>query len=259
MIFVGTTLALVLGNPLTVAMSQLWSWRWAVVVVTVAAAVVTVAARLVLPVMAFSAAQLSAVGLDARHHRNRALVALSVLTLVAVAGHFISYTFILVVIRDVVGVRGANQAWLLAAFGVAGLVAMLLAARPSDRHPRAALSTCLAALAVAFAVLTALAFGGQHTAATAVLGTGAIVAWGAMAMATAPILQSAVMRSAPGDPDGASGWYVTAFQIGIMVGSLLGGLLYQNTGVPVMLAASAVLVSGAVVAVLTHSPLDGRK
>ena len=57
-----------------------------------------------------------------RHHRNGRLVTLSVLTLIGVTGHFISYTFIVVIIRDVVGVHGPQLAWLLAAFGIAGLV-----------------------------------------------------------------------------------------------------------------------------------------
>ena len=44
---------------------------------------------------------------------------MSALTLVGVTGHFISYTFIVVIIRDVVGVRGSDLSWLLAAYGVA--------------------------------------------------------------------------------------------------------------------------------------------
>ncbi len=45
-----------------------------------------------------------------------------------------------------------------------------------------------------------------------------------------PILQSsAAMRSGGDDPDRASGLYVTAFQIGIMAGALLGGLLYERS------------------------------
>jgi predicted MFS family arabinose efflux permease len=48
-IFFGTSLALVLGCPLTAAMSLMWGWRLAVVCVTVAAAIVTVAARTLLP------------------------------------------------------------------------------------------------------------------------------------------------------------------------------------------------------------------
>ena len=50
-VYVGTSLALVVGNPLTAAMSELWGWRLAVVVVTVAAAAVTLAAWVTLPPM----------------------------------------------------------------------------------------------------------------------------------------------------------------------------------------------------------------
>ena len=53
-VYVGTGLALVVGSPLTAAMSELWGWRLAVVVVTVAAAAVTVAARVTLPPMVMS-------------------------------------------------------------------------------------------------------------------------------------------------------------------------------------------------------------
>lgn len=257
-IYVGTSLALVLGNPLTAAMSLLWGWRLAVVVVAIAAAAVTLAGWLVLPPMALSDEQLAAVGRHARHHRNPRLLSLSLLTLVAVAGHFISYTFIVVIIREVVGVRGPNLAWLLAAFGIAGLVAMPLVARPLDRKPKAAVITCMAVLTAAFVLLTALAFDalqGRPTVLTAVVGTVAIVLWGAMAMAVSPVLQSAAMRSAPEDPDGASGLYVAAFQVGIMAGSLLGGLLYERTGVPAMLAASAVLVGGALIGMATSRQL----
>ncbi|MGH3561412.1 MAG: MFS transporter, partial [Mycobacterium sp.] len=90
-IYVGTSLALVVGIPLTSAMSLLWGWRWAVVVITVAAAAITLAARAVLPELVLSADQLALVG--HHHYRNRRLIAVSMLMLIAVIGHFISYTF----------------------------------------------------------------------------------------------------------------------------------------------------------------------
>jgi predicted MFS family arabinose efflux permease len=240
-IYLGTSLALVVGSPLTAAMSLMWGWRLAVVCVTIAAVVVTVAARLMLPEMVLSEDQLLYVGPRSRHHRNARLIKVSVLAMIAVTGHFVSYTYIVVLIRDVVGVRGPNQAWLLAAYGVAGLLSVPLVARPLDRRPRGAIILCMAGLTAAFVVLTVLAFGGQPTAATALIGTGAIVLWGAMATAVSPMMQSAAMRNGADDPDGASGLYVTAFQVGISVGSLTGGLLYER-GVALMLAASAVLM-----------------
>jgi predicted MFS family arabinose efflux permease len=240
-IYVGTSLALVVGSPLTAAMSLMWGWRLAVVCVTVAAAVVTVAARLLLPEMALSADQLKCVGPRARHHRNRRLIIVSLITMVGVTGHFVSYTYIVVIIREVVGVRGPNLAWVLAAYGAAGVAAVGLVARPLDRRPRGAIICCMAGLTAAFVLLTALAFGGHRTATTLLVGIGAIVLWGAMATAVSPMLQSAAMRNGADDPDGASGLYVTAFQVGIMAGSLGGGLLYERS-VALMLTASAALM-----------------
>ena len=248
-VYVGTTLALVVGNPLTAAMSVLWGWRLAVVVVTVAAAAVTAAAWVTLPPMVLSAGEVDTVRSHERHHRNNRLVMLSVLTLIGVTGHFISYTFIVVIIRDVVGVRGPSLAWLLAAFGISGLLAMAAMARPLDRRPRASVVGCLGALAVAFAVLAALALGKHAGATTILIGAAAIVLWGAASTALPPMLQSAAMRTAPNDPDGASGLYVTAFQVGIMAGSLSGGLLYEQAGLAAMIGASAVLVAVALAGV----------
>jgi predicted MFS family arabinose efflux permease len=254
-VYVGTGLALVVGNPLTAAMSELWGWRVAVVVVTAAAAAVTLAARVTLPPMARSADEVETVRGHERHHRNSRLVTLCVLTLVGVTGHFISYTFIVVIIRDVVGVHGPHLAWLLAAFGIAGLISMGVMARPLDRRPKASVIGCLAALTITFAVLTTLALEARHAVLTVLIGTAAIVLWGATSTALPPMLQSAAMRTAPDDPDGASGLYVTAFQVGIMAGSLAGGLLYEHAGLAAMISASTVLVAGALACVAATSGL----
>ncbi|OBA73147.1 MFS transporter [Mycobacterium sp. 1554424.7] len=243
-IYVGTSLALVIGSPLTAALSLMWGWRLAAVCVTVAAAAVTVASRLLLPEMVLSADQLKCVGPRARHHRNRALIVVSLITMVGVTGHFVSYTYIVVIIREIVGVRGPNLAWVLAAYGAAGVLAVGLVARPLDRRPKGAVLLCMAGLTAAFVVLTALAFGGNRTMTTLLVGIGAIVLWGAMATAVSPMLQSAAMRNGADDPDGASGLYVTAFQVGIMAGSLAGGLLYERS-VALMLTASAGLMGAA--------------
>jgi predicted MFS family arabinose efflux permease len=240
-IYVGISLAVVVGSPATAAISLLWGWRLAVVSVTVVAAAVTVAAWAVLPVLALNDDQLASVGSGAGHHRNRRLVIVSLLTMVAVTGHYISYTFIAVIIRDVVGVRGPALAWVLATYGVAGLLAMPLVARPSDHRPRAAVISCAAALYVTLLVLTALAFRGSPTVASTVIGIGAIALWGGTANAVSPMLQAAAMRAGADDPDGASALYMAAFQIGIMAGSFAGGLFYEHSLLS-MLAASAVLI-----------------
>lgn len=260
-VYIGTGLALVVGSPLTAAMSQLWGWRLAVVVITVAAAAVTVAARFALPALPAMAGRPAPAVADARgprlpwHHRNRSLLTMCLLTLAGVTGHFISYTFIVVIIRDVVGVSGPDLAWLLAAYGVAGLAAMALLARPGDRSPRAVVIGCMAVLTAALAVLAGIGFGAHVTVVTLVISVVAVLGWGATATAVPPMLQAAAMRHAPEDPDGASGLYVAAFQVGIMAGSLIGGLLFEHAGQPVMLATSAMLVGGVLIAVMVSRDL----
>lgn len=258
-VYVGTGLALVVGSPLTAALSELWGWRLAVIAITAAAAAVLVAARLTLPLMADPAA--TAADAAPRRpdvwgaNRNRSLFTMCLLTLVGVTGHFISYTFIVIIIRDIVGVSGPNLAWLLAAYGLAGLAAMGLLARPGDRRPKAAIVGCLAGLALVFAALAGLGMAGRGGVLTLAIGVVAVVAWGATATAIPPMLQSAAMRHAPEDPDGASGLYVAAFQFGIMAGALIGGVLFEGAGEVPMLAASGLLVAGALICLLLSKDL----
>jgi predicted MFS family arabinose efflux permease len=250
-IYVGTSLALVVGSPLTAALSLMWGWRLAVVCVTVAAAAVTVAARLMLPEMVLTSDQLAHVGPRSRHHRNPRLILVSVLAMIAVTGHFVSYTYIVEIIRNVLGVRGPNLAFVLAAYGLAGLLSLPLVARPLDHRPKSAIILCITGLTAAFVALTGLAIGGRTGVATALIGTAAIVLWGAMATAVSPMMQSAAMRNGADDPDGASGLYVTAFQVGIMAGSLAGGLLFERS-VTMMLTASAALMAVALAGIVAN-------
>ncbi|AKS31826.1 MFS transporter [Mycolicibacterium goodii] len=254
-VYVGTGLALVVGNPLTAAMSALWGWRQAVLAVAVAAAAVTLAARVVLPLMPVEPVEARTPGLPSR---NRGLLTLSLLTLIGVTGHFVAYTFIVAIIRDVVGVDGPNLAWLLAGYGVAGLAAMAVMARPLDLWPRASVTGCLAVLAAALVTLAVLAAGHQGGPAATVIGTVAIVLWGASSTALPPMLQTSAMRTSPGDPDGASGRYVAAFQVGIMAGALAGAGLYEAIGLTVMIGAAAVLIAVAMCGALIARDVFGR-
>ncbi|MGV0993910.1 MAG: MFS transporter [Mycobacterium sp.] len=254
-VYVGTGLALVVGSPLTAALSQLWGWRMAVMGITVAAGAVLVAARFTLPLMAMPRAISTAGARGSWHHHNRRLVTMCALTLVGVTGHFISYSFIVVIISDVVGIRGPNLAWLLAGYGVAGLLAMGLLARPGDRSPKTTIVACMAGLTMVFAVLAGLGSVHRSSAWTVIIGVAAVLGWGATATAVPPLLQTAAMRHSPEDPDGGSGLYVTAFQIGIMAGSLIGGLLFEHAGESVMLTASALLIASALVCVVTFRDL----
>ncbi|MDG5770754.1 MFS transporter [Mycolicibacterium fortuitum] len=241
-VYVGTGLALVVGNPLAAALSEVWGWRPAVAVIAVAAAVVALAAWTMLPPLAPVPGVTNAADGQPGHPRNRRLFILSTVTLIGVTGHFIAFTFIVVIIRDVVGIHGPHLAWLLAAFGVAGLAGMAAMARPLDLWPKTSVLGCLAVLAAALLTLSVLGFDHLSGQPALVLGGLAIVAWGASSTALPPMLQASAMRTSPEDPDGASGRYVAAFQVGIMGGALIGGGVYDHGGAAATVAAAAALI-----------------
>ncbi|WP_264077769.1 MFS transporter [Mycolicibacterium houstonense] len=246
-VYVGTGLALVVGNPLTAALSELWGWRPAAAVIAAAAAVIALAAWTMLPPLPPGPGP--AEGTTRRHRRNRRLLTLSVLTLIGVTGHFVAYTFIVVIIRDVVGIHGPHLAWLLAGFGIAGMAGMAAMARPLDLWPKTSVLGCLAALATALLALTVLAVGAWAGVAVVVSGAVAVVLWGAASTALPPMLQASAMRTAPEDPDGASGRYVAAFQVGIMSGALVGGGIYDRGGAAATVGLAAALIVVAMIGV----------
>lgn len=241
-VYVGTGLALVVGNPLAAALSEVWGWRPAVAVIAVAAAVVALAAWTLLPPLVPASGAARVAGVPRAHRRNRRLFTLSVLTLIGVTGHFVAYTFIVVIIRDVVGIHGPHLAWLLAAYGIAGLGGMAAMARPLDLWPKASVLACLAVLAAALLVLSVMAVESWSGRAAVALGAVAVVLWGAASTALPPMLQASAMRTSPEDPDGASGRYVAAFQVGIMGGALIGGAIYDHGGAAPTLGTAAALI-----------------
>lgn len=241
-VYVGTGLALVVGNPLAAALSEVWGWRPAVAVIAVAAAVVALAAWTLLPPLVPASGAAPAAGVPRGHRHNRRLFTLSALTLIGVTGHFIAYTFIVVIIRDVVGIHGPHLAWLLAAYGIAGLGGMAAMARPLDLWPKASVLGCLAVLAAALLVLSVMAVESWSGRAAVALGAVAVVLWGAASTALPPMLQASAMRTSPEDPDGASGRYVAAFQVGIMGGALIGGAIYDHGGAAPTVGTAAALI-----------------
>lgn len=243
-VYVGTSAALIVGNPLTTSMSQAWGWRGTLLIIAAAAGVITLLAQCVLPVMA---AEGAAPGADAatRWFRNTRLLTLCGITLVGVTAHFASYTFIVPIIRDTAGLGSRGQAVVLAAYGVTGLVSMAVLAPATDKRPRLAVTVTLTTLCAAFWVLVC---GGGS------VGVAAILLWGACAAVLPPMLQAAAIRACPQRAEHASAFYVTAFQVGIVGGSLLGGLVYAGRDVRVVVATSAVLF----VAALVGTVLGGR-
>ncbi|GAA0221472.1 MFS transporter [Cryptosporangium japonicum] len=216
LVFLGNSLAIVLGVPLGTALGQWLGWRVVLGVLALTGAACVAALTLSLPALAGDAP--TPIGQRLRDSvlvlRNRSLFAICATTAVLMIGLFAAYTYLAPLVRRDAGLEGTALSALLLGFGAAGLVGNWIIGRWVDRSPGPLLTTLIAVMVLALATLTPV----LGVAPTVV----AVLAWGAAMTATPIILQAAVLRVAPEAGDAASAVYVVAFQIGIGGGSLLG-------------------------------------
>ena len=264
MVFSGNSLALVFGVPVGTAVGHVAGWRAAMATLGVAAVLVAVALRRVLPALApgpgTAPGSGAPAGADAHGLRARAaaavpsvgaalrsapLLAVCVITVLVVTGHFTAYTYITALVRSDAGFTGLALSAVLLAYGAAGIGGIWLAGRITDQRPRRATAACALGVAVALTGLSTVAHG------SAAVTVAAVIVWGAAFTALPVCLQAAVLRVAPRSADTASALYVVAFQIGIGGGALVGSLLVDTGVLAGLCVIGAALAASGLLIVLT--------
>ena len=252
LVFVGNSLALVVGTPLVSAIGAVIGWRAAVACVGVAAAAAVAAMAATLPDLPSGEAHLDRRRILGDALRRPRLLILCAVTTLIVLGQFTAYTYIAPIVRAHSGLTGTGLSAVLLAYGVAGIAAVGAVGAIADRRPRLAVLSCCGAIVAALAVLS---LGGRSSALT----IAAVLAWGAGFIALPICLQATVLRVAAPIPDTASALYVVAFQIGIGGGALLGALLLGGDGRLGMLpvVALSLITAGSVLAAAARDTFSG--
>ena len=251
MVFSGNSLALVFGVPVGTALGHVAGWRAAMATLGMAAVLVAVALRRVLPALSPGPGAPAVPGLRARAAavpaalRSAPLLAVCVITVLVVTGHFTAYTYITALVRSDAGFTGLALSAVLFAYGAAGIGGIWLAGRITDQRPRRATAACALGVAVALTGLTTVAHG------SAAVTMAAVIVWGAAFTALPVCLQAAVLRVAPRSADTASALYVVAFQIGIGGGALAGSLLVDTGMLAGLCVIGAALAASGLLIVLT--------
>ena len=242
-VFLGNSLAIVLGVPVGTALGQWLGWRAALAVLAGLGAVCVLVLLRVLPALpGYPATPLSdrlrsSVGIL----RSWPVAAVCLITVVLVVGHFAAYTYIAPLVRRDGGLSGAGLSALLLGYGAFGLIGNWAAGRFVDRRPGPLLLTLIGALTVSLVALVPV-LGPVATIAAALL-------WGGAFTASPVCLQAAVLRVAPEARDAASAVYVVAFQIGIGGGAFVGERFVTAGGLGglPLLAAVLAVVAGVLV------------
>jgi predicted MFS family arabinose efflux permease len=248
LVFLGNSLAIVLGVPLGTALGQWLGWRVAIAALAAGGALCVVALLAMLPKLPalprdlgmHTGAQLRASVAIVRH---RPVALLCLVTAVLVIGHFAAYTYLAPLVRRDGGLEGVGLSLLLLGYGAAGLLGNFVVGRLIDRRPGPVLTILLAVVVVSVAALAPV-LGAVPTVIAALV-------WGGAFTAIPVCLAAGILRVAPMARDAGSAGYVVAFQIGIGGGAFVGERFVragQLGWLPVLAAAFALVACLLVVA-----------
>ena len=241
-IFGGVAAASVLGVPLGALIGDFAGWRWAFGGMAGFSALVLALHVAVLP--ALPATGSASLRQFSHQLANRRLQAGLALTLLLVAGHFMSFTFVRPLLLTMSGFDAQWMSALLLAYGIAGIAGNFLAGIIAAR--RTVPSLAAIAMGLLLAPVLFLSVGGSPTGGGAVL-----LVWGLAYGGVSVGLMTWMMQAAPRAVEIATALYVGVFNIGIALGSWAGGQLVDGWGLHATLwlsggfAAAALLLSAA--------------
>ena len=231
----GGSVAFVLGVPLATLMGQLFGWRWAFAVFGIVSLAAALVVMKVLPAVDHNAdevvAQTGPVDIvpetDAAPRTRTgwrfAAAAAIVSTTLVMIGQYAVYTHITPYLVEWGGVAESLLSPVLLAYGVVGVVALVILSIWFGRHPAAEAIVCLLAIVTAMAVLL--------VTREAWLVVAAVLVWGFAFGALPPLLQTRAIQAVPPRAlQQTMALYTTGFNVGIGGGALIGTLIISAVG-----------------------------
>lgn len=253
--FVGLTLANVVGVPLGTMLGQQVGWRATFLVVACIGVVSLVAIKILVPFQP----PLPNAGLRselAAFRRPQVWLALAIV-MFGLGGTFATMSYIAPMLTDVTGFAPSSVTLMLALAGIGMTAGVLVGGRLADRALMPGLYGALALLGLMLGLF-------MFTANSKVGAAATLVAIGFAGFMIGPMVQSRVMEKAGGTPSMVSAAVQSGFNIANSIGAYLGGMviaggfgLLAPNAVGAML--SAVGLSLAVVSGLMDRREDGRR
>ncbi|TDD83197.1 MFS transporter [Actinomadura rubrisoli] len=214
LMFIGLTVANVLGVPLGTLLGQHFGWRSTFWAVAALGAVGMLSVAALVPHQRRDA-EADLRGELAVFRYPQVWLALAMTTL-GFAGVFASFTYLAPMMTELAGYSPGAVSWLLVLFGVGLTVGNVVGGRAADRALMPTLYGVLGSLAL---VLGAFVFTAHSRAAAAAT----IGVFGAVGFATVPPLQMRVIKKARGAPALAAAANIAAFNLGNAMGASLSG------------------------------------
>jgi DHA1 family inner membrane transport protein len=216
MMFMGLTLANVIGVPLGTLLGQQVGWRATFGVVSVIGLVAAAAIAKLVPHQG-RPAETSLRGELGAFRRPQVWLALAIVTF-GLGGVFACLSYITPMLTDVAGYSPSNVTLLLSLAGVGMTLGNYLGGRLADRALMPGLYAALLSLAAVLGIFTITAQGKVGAAIT-------IFFVGVAGFMIGPMMQARIMEKAGGTPSLVSAAVQSAFNIANSIGASLGGLV----------------------------------
>lgn len=223
--FTGLTVALVTGVPLGTWIGQNFGWRATFMVVASLGLIALIGSALLVP-KNLKQSPPARISQQLKVLTQPRLLLVYAMTAVGYGGTFTAFTFLAPILEQVSGFESSAIGLIMLVYGVSVAVGNIWGGRMADRMgPIKALHIIFTALALVLVAFTFTA-GNQITAVITIL------IWGAFAFGNVPGLQVYVVQLAekytPQAVDVASGLNIAAFNVGIALGSILGGVIIEG-------------------------------
>lgn len=253
--FSGMTVAFVTGIPLGTFIGQHFGWRTTFLVVAAFGLVAMIGALTLVP-RNIAHTEPAPLRRQLRVLLQPRLLLVYAMTAVGYGGSLIAFTFLAPILQDITGFSPDVVSLVLLAYGVSVAIGNFWGGRLADRKgPVVALKLIFALLA---AVLLALTF----TAPSKPLMLLTVLAWGAVAFGNVPGLQVYVVRLAeqvaPDATDVATGFNISAFNLGVAGGSWAGAQVVGQLGLAHTPWVAALVTLGALGLTVLSGRLDSR-
>lgn len=231
-IFGGVSAASVLGVPIGAVIGDFAGWRWAFGAMAVFSLLVLIFNLRTLPALPVS--QFVRIGQFTAQLVRLPIQLGLVVTFLFVAGHFMAYTFVRPLLQTMSGIDMGWISILLFVYGAAGIAGNFLAGAVASRHIGVTLIVIAAALA-------ATIFGFGILGDTPVGGASILILWGVTYGGVSVALQTWMMKAAPSAIEIVTSLFVSIFNVGIALGSFVGGRVVDRFDLHINLLVAGVL------------------
>lgn len=251
--FGGLTVALVTGVPMGTFIGQHFGWRETFLAVSLLGVIALISSLILVPnnipqrAMATLREQLQVL----THPR---LLIIYAITALGYGGVFTAFTFLAPMMQNLAGFSASAVSWILLGYGVSVAIGNIWGGKLADKHG------AVPALKIIFTALVALLLVFQFTASIQYAALATILVMGIFAFGNVPGLQVYVVQKAelytPSAVDVASGLNIAAFNVGIALGSIIGGQTVEHYGLAQTPWIGAVIVLVALVLIGVSGRLD---